>query len=169
MRKILEAAVRLGCAAAVVTAGGCSLEGYTNGWPYPEQFETVHVEMFDSKGFRRGYEFTATDAIAKMIEARTPYKIVSSEERADTVLSGIVSTGSAVLAGDRYTGTPLEQEALVSIEFTWKDLKTGEIIRHDTVWASESFASRLGQDYEYAFREAVNKAAQRVVEHMEIS
>lgn len=169
MRKSLKTAVQIGSLAAAALMWGCSLEGYSNSWPYPQQYQTVYVEMFDSVGFRRGYEFTATDAIAKMIEARTPYKVVSSEDRADTVLSGVVRTGSAILSGDRYTGTPLEREALVSLEFTWKDLKTGEIIRNDTVWATESFSSRVGQDFEYAFRAAVNKAAQKVVERMEIS
>lgn len=156
-------------AGVLVLGAGCSFEGYTNGWVYPEEYQTVYVQMFDSGGLRRGYEFVLTDAVAKMIEARTPYKIVSSPDRADTVLSGVITTGSAVLAGDRYTGTPLESETLITVDFVWKELKTGKIIREDTVAAAESFSSKLGQDYEYAARSAVNKAAQKIVDHMEIA
>lgn len=154
---------------AVICSGiGCGLKGYTNGWPYPEEYQTVYVEMFDSAGFRRGYEFILTDALAKQVEARTPYKIVSSADRADTVLSGVVTVGSAILATDRFTGTPLETEALIEVQFTWKDLKTGQIIRADHVAAEESFSTKLGQQYEYAARSALNKAAQKIVDHMEI-
>ena len=74
-------------AGLAVLSGGCG-QGYQNGWLYPQDVKTVYVEMFDSGGFRRGYEFELTDASCKLIESRTPYKIVSDRGRADSVLSG---------------------------------------------------------------------------------
>ena len=155
-------------AATIAGLAGCSFEGYSNSWPYPAEYKSVYIEMFDSGGFRRGYEFVLTDAVAKAIETRTQYKIVSSADRADTILTGQVNTGSAVLVGDRFTGTPLEREALVEVSFTWKNLKTGEILVEDTVTASASYSTNLGQRFEYAAQQAVNKAAMRVVDKLEI-
>jgi hypothetical protein len=145
---------------------GC--QGYSNSWLHRQDVSTVYVEMFDSDSFRRGYEFTLTDAICKRIEAQTPYKIVSDRNVADTVLSGTMSVGVGILSGDRWTGAPLEQESLVAVQVTWKNLKTGKVmVNSETVYGSSSYSSRLGQTMDYSTDRAVNKAAQKVVELME--
>jgi hypothetical protein len=153
----------------LIALSGCGgLGGYSNTWPYPDQIRSVYVEMFDNAGFRRGYEYALTDAICKRIEAQTPYKIISDRDKADSILSGTLTTGSAILTMDRNTGIPLEQESLVRVTFTWKNLRTGQVlINNETVAASESYSSFLEQNYDYAASAAVNKAAQRVVERME--
>jgi hypothetical protein len=153
-------------AVALVGMSGCA--GYSNRWPYPEQIHTVYVEMFDTSDFRRGYEYQLTDAICKYLEAQTPYKIVSDRNLADSILSGTLQTGQGVLSMDRYTGKPLEQEAIVRVTFTWKDLRTGQVlINQETVAAAEPYSAFLSQDFEYSAARAVNKAAQRLVERME--
>jgi hypothetical protein len=161
-------------AALCWSLGGCGqggLAGYTNDWPYPRDISTVYVEMFDSLSFRRGYEYTLTDAICKRIEAQTPYKIVSDRDFADSVLSGqITGIGSGVLALDRDTGLPLEQEVQFYVTVSWKNLKTGELlINSETVTASSSYSTELGQTFDYSAAVAANRAAQRVVELMEVT
>lgn len=159
----------IGTAATLwVGCGRGGLSGYQNGWLHPQEITSVYVEMFDSGGFRRGYEFKLTDAVCKRLEAQSPYKIVSDRNLADSVLSGTVSTGAGVVAGNRYTGSALEQEAFVQVRVTWKNLKTGQImVDNETVYASTSFSQQLGQTYEYSAEAALNKAAQKVVELME--
>jgi hypothetical protein len=153
-------------AVAMLSVGGCA--GYQNGGLYPENIQTVYVEMFDTRSFRRGYEYKLTDAICKRLELTTPYKIVSDRDEADSVLSGTMRTSTAVLAGDRYTGRALERESTVSVNVTWKHLKTGQLLVHDeTVEASASYSDFLGQDADYGIGRAVNKAAIQVVELME--
>jgi len=154
-------------AAAFVPVAGCG-KGYQNGWPYPQQIQTVYVEMFDTNSFRRGHEYVLTDAICKRLEAQTPYKIVSDRNVADSILSGEMNIGTSVLATDYYSGRPIEKETLVSVSVTWKNLKTGELlISGEKVYASGTYSSPLGQTFEYAIGQAVNKAAVRVVELME--
>ncbi len=152
--------------------GGCGKSGfggYTNDWLYPRQVDTVYVEMFDSRSYRRGHEYVLTDAICKRIEVETPYKIVSDRDFADSVLSGqINSIGSGVLAMDRETGRPLEREVQLRVTVNWKDLETGELlIDNETVTASSTYSAQLGQDFDYSAAVAANRAAQRVVELME--
>ena len=145
---------------------GC--RGYSNSWLHRQDVDTVYVEMFDTDSFRRGYEFKLTDAICKRIEAQTPYKIVSDRSVADTILGGSMSVGVGVLAGERWTGRPLENEALVSVTVTWKNLKTGQVlVDNETVYGSTSYSPQMGQTVDYSVNQAVNKAAQKVVELME--
>lgn len=159
--------------AAALLLAGCGqggAAGYQHSWLHPQDMSSVYVEMFDSGGFRRGYEFKLTEAVCKLLEAQTPYKIVSDRNLADSILSGTVTTGSGVVAGDRYTGTPLEQEAVVQVRVTWKNLKTGRILLdNETVYASAGYSANLGQTFEYSADAALNKAARRVVELMERS
>lgn len=155
----------IGCVAVLV---GC--QGYSNSWLHRQDVSTVYVEMFDNSSFRRGYEYTLTDAICKRIEAQTPYKIVSDRNVADTILSGTVSVGVGTLAGDRWTGRPLEQETLAAVTVTWKNLKTGQVlVDNKIIYGSATYAPGMGQTTEYAIDAAVNKAAQKTVELMEKS
>lgn len=146
--------------------GGCA--GYTQGWPYPDDVKSVCVEMFDSRSFRRGYEYDFTDALCKQIEVQTPYKIVSDRSQADTVLYGqIESIGETILATDSHSGYPIQREITVEIVFTWKNLINGKMyVNNKRVRAAGTYAQ--GQDVEYACDVAVNKAAQRVVETMQV-
>lgn len=155
-------------AGQIILVGGCGRGTYSNSWMYPEEIRSVYVEMFDTTSFRRGYEYILTDAVCKRIEAQTPYKIVSDRDQADSVLSGSMSAGLAVLAVDRFTGRPLDQESVIRVTFSWKNLRTGQVlINNETVLASASYSEFVGQEYEYSAGLAVNKAAQRVVERME--
>jgi len=179
---------------SVLLCGGCLSGGegsYTNRWLYPDDVSTVYVEMFDTTGFYRGYEYTFTDALCKRIEAQTPYKIVSDRNRADTVISGTISIGSGVLATDRHLGAPLEMETYAQATVTWKNLRTGDIlVDGETVYASASYSrssdgmvdadgesiytsvaySRgISQSREHSYKRALNRAAEKAVELMEIS
>ena len=156
-------------AAAMLTGcGKGGLAGYQNTWLHPQDISSVYVEMFDASGFRRGYEFTLTEAVCKRIEAQTPYKIVSDRSLADSVLSGTVGAGSGVIAGDRYTGRALEREAMIRVSVTWKNLKTGRLmLDNEIVYASAGYSELLGQTFDYSADAALNKAAMKVVELME--
>lgn len=155
--------------AGVTGCGPGGLEGYTNDWIYPSDVTTVYVEMFDTQSFRRGHEYVLTDAICKRIESETPYKIVSDRNLAQTLLSGRMGTvRSSVLARDRYSGRPLENEAHVTVSVSWKNLETGELLLNNAnTSASASFSAQLGQDFDYAMKVATNRVAERVVELMQ--
>lgn len=151
-----------------ISLTGCG-GGYQNGWLYPQDVKTVYVKMFDTTGFRRGYEYELTDAICKMIESRTPYKIVSDVDKADSVLQGKMGVGVAVLAGDPYTARALENESVVNVNVTWKDLNTGRLlVDNEIVYASSTYSRQMGQTVGYSIDRSVNEAAQKVVEQMQI-
>lgn len=148
----------------------CSqIGGYSNESLFPEDFSSVCLEMFDNQTFRRGVEYKLSDALSKRIETDTPYKIVSDRDRADTVMSGrITSISELVLTPERQTGRALEKEVQVEAIVSWKNLATGELlIDNQLVAVSASYSEFMMQDFGYASAYAANKLAQNIVELME--
>ena len=152
---------------AAVLFAGCG--GYSNQPLYTNSVKSIYVEMFDNTTFQRDLEYDLTDAIAKRIEAETPYKIVSDKSRADTVLSGkITGIGGSVLTIERETGRALESQAEVTAQFSWKNLKTGEyLLENSTAAATASYSEFQQQSFDYASKTAANKLAERIVEQMQ--
>jgi len=149
---------------------GCSdIGGYSNKSLFPEDVSSVCLEMFDNRSFRRGVEYDLSDALSKRIEAATPYKIISSKDRADTVMSGqIMSINESVLSVERETGRALEKEVHLSAVVNWKNLKTGQLlIDNKTVTSQATYSAYQDQDFRYASALAANKLARSIVEMME--
>ena len=149
---------------------GCTqLSGYSNESLFPQDIDSICLEMFDNQTFRRGVEYELSDALSKRIEVETPYKIVSNPDRADTVISGqIVSIGEATLSVERETGRVLEKELKLRAVVNWKNLKTGELlIENLPVSASASYSEYQQQDFQYASTLAANNLARKIVELME--
>jgi len=157
-------------AAVLCLVGGCGASsGYSNASLFPTDIQSVYLEMFDSRSFRRGIEFALSDALAKRIEVDTPYKIVSNRDQADSVMSGqIVNAGESILTIERDLGRALEKQAILTAVVNWKNLKDGRLmINSRTVTAAASFSEFQGQDFTYASTVAANKLAQSIVRLME--
>ncbi len=157
------------CLLSSALLGGCGAStGYSNDSLFPSDVNNVYLEMFDNRSFRRGIEFTLSDALAKRVEVDTPYKIVSSRDRADSVMSGqIVAAGESILTIERDIGRALEKEVVLTAVVNWKNLKDGQLmINSRTVTATASYSDFQGQDFTYASSVAANKLARSIVELM---
>jgi len=154
---------------ALALCGCAELSGYSNESLFPQKVDSICLEMFDNQTFRRGTEYELSDALSKRIEVETPYKIVSSRDRADTVISGqIVSIAEFALSTERETGRVLEKELELKALVNWKNLMTGELlIDNQSVRASASYSEYQQQDFKYASSLAANNLAQKIVELME--
>ena len=152
-------------AVALIAAllGGC---GYTAEGLHPAGVRTVAVPTFQSREFRRGLETEMTRELVNMIELRTPYK-VTAQERADTVLTGtILDLVETVLAeddDDRVT----ESQVTLTVEYQWKDLRTGKVLREGTPHYAWHFAAAEDQTLRSAQTAAIRKLAEQIVEEME--
>lgn len=171
VKKIRKDCIIVFTAAAVCLAVyGCGgAGGYSNESLYPGGVHSVYVEMFDNQSFRRGIEYELTDALAKRIEAETPYKIVSDDSRADTVISGrLVQVSESALSTERQTGRALERQVRLRAVVDWKNLKTGELlIDNGRVDASASYSQWQNQGFAYGSAVAANNLAKKIVELME--
>jgi len=149
---------------------GCGeISSYSNESLYPSEISSVYVEMFDNQSFRRGVEYELTDALAKRIEAETPYKIISNKDRADSVISGqIVQISESALSTERQSGLALEKEVQLRAVVSWKNLKTGELlIENKPIIAAATYSQWQNQSFSYASTLAANNLARSIVELME--
>lgn len=163
------AVICLGLLLPLLFSSGCGKAGYSNEQMFPEQIDSVCLEMFDNQSFYRGVEYEFSDSLSKRIEASSPYKIISSTDRADSVISGYltnVSNGSLTI--ERETGRSMEKEVVLTAVVNWKNLRTGEfLIENQQVSASASYSEWQNQGFRYGSALAANRLAQRVVELME--
>ena len=146
---------------------GC---GYTMQSIYPSGIHTVAVPIWKNNTFRRGMEFSLSEAIDKNIESRTPYRLAAVNQ-ADTELTGtIVSVSEGVLSSSFQTNLPQETQITIVVNFTWRNLRTGAVLsRRVNFAASSTEIPQIGQQLPDAYQMAVERMAQAVVNQMQKS
>ncbi|MEE9294423.1 MAG: LPS assembly lipoprotein LptE [Phycisphaerae bacterium] len=154
-------------AAGVVPLWGCS---YSTERPFRDDIQSVHVEMFHSRDFRRELEFALTEAIAKRIEVDTPYRL-ARRERADSVLSGsILEVHQRTLGSDFRTDRPRETGVTFVARWQWKNLQTGEILRDQPRFIyTTTYIPPVGESFDTGVVRGMDGLAERIVAMMEKS
>jgi len=154
---------------------GCAGYQIGNQSLYPPDIHTVYVPMFESKSFRRDLGERLTEAVAKEIELKTPFKVVS-DPNADSVLTGrIIDEGKSVLVPD-LTGVPRELQVRMKVQVSWCDRK-GRMLRDvksvplpsefTDVNATANVVPEVGQSIASQQQEAICRLAQQIVGLME--
>ena len=147
-------------------ATGC---GYRHQAIFPDDVATVAVPIFTNRSFYQGVQFDLTEAIKKQIEWRTPYKVVN-RARADTILTGqIVRITQSVLSRRRQGGLPQDVEYQMMVNFEWKDLRTGRILRQQSgrlIAAAYGPARQIGESQALGRQRMVVRVAEKVVSAM---
>ncbi len=152
-----------GCAAAL--SGGC---GYSNEPLHRASVQTIYVEMFESREFRRGIEFQLTEAVRKAIDTQTQYKNVP-REKADTILSGeVLEWREATIGRSFATDLPRETAATLAIRYRWQDMRTGKLlVDQPRLITTVQYVPPVGETVHNARNEAVDRLARRIVAGME--
>ncbi len=150
---------------AICVASGC---GYSTKRPFRTDIQTVHVEMLESREFRRELEFRLTEAVIKRIEMDTPYRI-GSKHTADASLSGeVLSVKNHVFGDDLSTGRPREIGSTVIVRFRFQDMRSGDILvdRPRFVYQT-SYIPPVGETFTVGMTRALDGLAEQIVETME--
>ena len=158
---------------------GCGYQRSVNGEPasttgykwkslYREDVQTVAVPIFTSKDFRRGSEIKLSKAVINQLEAHTPYKVVS-RDHADTILEGEISRIEVSnLSRNFVEGVPQEQLMSVTVNFTWKDLRTGKILAEEKNFQqAAAFYPVLGEGEFAGNQQAIEKLALAIVQRLQ--
>ena len=135
---------------------------------YREDVSTVAVPIFTNKDFRRGTEFSLTTAVIKQMEAHTPYR-VAPRDRADTILEGeIVSVDLGTLSRDVRTNIPQEQLYTMTVNFRWKDLRSGRIlVERRNYQQTAPFYGTLGEGEFVGKQSAVERLAVAIIQELQ--
>jgi hypothetical protein len=139
-------------------------------WPglYRQDIKTVAVPIFTNRTYYRGVEFNLTKAIINQIESRTPYKVVPREQ-ADTVLEGnIIDCTVHYQSRSQNNGLPQEQLFLLVVNFTWKDLRTGQqlVVRSGFEQTSPYYPT-LAEDRFEGSQDSVERLALAIVNELQ--
>lgn len=164
---MVSAAVRWGLlVTALAVVPGC---GYSTARPFSTDIQTVHVEMFESKEFRRELEFRLTEALIKRIEMDTPYRI-APRQKADALLSGeILRVDNRTFGDDRNTGRPREIGSTLSVRYRLQDLRNGKILVEQPRFIFQtSYIPPVGETFTDGATRSIDGMAERIVESMEL-
>ncbi len=157
-----------GASATGPTTAGSSSGAYHWSSVYRQNIRTVAVPIFKTNDFQRGVEFALTKAVINQMEANTPYKVVP-RERADTILEGeIISISANTISKDTHAGIPQEQLLDITVDFTWKDLRTGRIlVARRGVEQTSTWYPTLGEDRFTGTQNATERLALAIVHELE--
>ena len=151
-----------------VCMGGLTGCGYSTKRPFPTDIQTVHVEMFHSKEFRRELEFRLTESIIKRIELDTPYRI-APRRTADALLTGeVIKVENRTFGDDFDTDLPREIGSTMVVRFRLKNMNTGDIlIERPRFVYQTSYIPPVGETFAQGMTRALDGLAERIVETME--
>lgn len=151
-------------AGVVLLSGLGSGCGYRAGGPYRTDINTVHVETFDSRTFRRELEFLLTEAIKKRIGSDTPYRL-APREKADTILTGqVLEERQAAFAPDYRTRLPREKQLTLAVRLRWTDIRSGRVLLDQPVQLqSVDYLTPTGETERFAQERAADALARQIV------
>lgn len=160
-RRIVVMLLSVGAA----VSSGC---GYSTRRPFSTDIQSIHVEMFQSKEFRRELEFRLTEAIVKRIEMDTPYRI-APRRIADALMTGeILSVDNRTFGDDFDTNLPREIGSTIVVRFRLQDMRTGEILaqRRRFVYQT-SYIPPVGETFDQGMTRGLEGLAEKMVESIE--
>lgn len=135
---------------------------------YREDVKTVAIPIFATKDFHRGVEISLSKAIVNQLEAHSPYKVVP-RDRADTLLEGeVVSVKLDTLSLDSNTAIPQEQLYVLTVNFTWKDMRSGRIlVERRNFQQTATFYPTLGEGQFVGSQQAIERMALGIVDELQ--
>lgn len=127
----------------------------------------MHVEIFESKEFRRDLEFYLTEAVKKRIATDSPYQ-VASKEKADTILKGeILEERQAAFAPDFVSRLPRDKQLNLVVRVEWKDLRSGQVLLDQPLLLSSAdYLPPAGETEGYGQKIAMDRLAAKIVARM---
>ncbi len=125
----------LGCAASLPSCatwdGHFDILGYSTRPNYDTRYRTIRVPICRNRTYMTvtpvpGLEMDLQRALVREIQQKTPYKV--RQDDADTELLVTIVNFQKNLLNYTQFNTVREAETVLTVEFLWRDLRTGEIL-----------------------------------------
>ena len=148
-------------------AAGC---GYSVRAPYAKEIKTVYIPVFRSISFRRDVNLQLTELVIKEMERRTPYKMVGTQEEADTILDGTINFADKNIVVENPFNMPRQLQAQMNVSVSWthnpptaEELDKGPT----TIAENVNFVPEIGETSLTAFYRVNQALAKQIVDMME--
>jgi len=160
----------------LLASGGCAGYRVGNATLFRPDIETVYVPVFQSSSLRPGLGERLTEAVIKEIELRTPYKVVGSLDRADSILTGRITSETKRTVVENPYDDPREIATRLQVEVQWIDQRGRTLSAEETipvppelstVVAEATFVPEVGQSLATAQQAAIQQLAAQIVGMME--
>ena len=155
---------------------GCAGYRIGNATLFRPDIQTVYVPVFQSTSLRPGLGERLTEAVIKEIELRTPYKVVGSLDRADSILTGRITSETKRTVVESPYDDPREIATRLQVEVQWIDQR-GRVLTPEeaipvppelsTVVAETTLVPEVGQSLATAQQAALQRLAMQIVGMME--
>jgi Lipopolysaccharide-assembly len=152
---------------ALLSSAGC---GYSVRAPFDNSIKTVYVPVFRSISFRRDVQLQLTELVIKEIERRSAYKVVGTQEGADTILDGTINFADKNIVVENPFNMPRQLTAMLNCAVSWThnpptndDLNRGSTQINETF----NFIPEIGESSQTAFYKANQALAEQIVDMME--
>lgn len=127
----MRAATSLAIGALLAGLSGCASDptrGYSFVETMPKDVKTVSIAVFENYTYDLGLEALVTEAVIKELQRSTPLRVVS-RGAADSELKGIITKSELRrLSVQKKTGFSQELGVILTVDFEWKDVRSGEMI-----------------------------------------
>lgn len=114
------------------SGGDFTLFGYSTKPPFDHGIRTVHVPVFKSQMLQttpyRDIEVDITSAVVKEINSRTPWRVSSNRDAADTELIGTLIAIDKGIMNRTPQNFARELELVLTCQLVWRDLRTGRVL-----------------------------------------
>lgn len=160
----------------LAASGGCAGYRVGNATLFRPDIETVYVPVFQSSSLRPGLGERLTEAVIKEIELRTPYKVVGSLDRADSILTGRITSETKRTVVENPYDDPREIATRLQVEVQWIDQRGRTLSAEEaipvppelsTVVIEATFVPEVGQSLATAQQAAIQRLAAQIVGMME--
>ncbi len=154
---------RVALLALALAAAGC---GYSTKPLRHEGVSTIALPIFKNNTDRRQHEFLLTDAVARMIQSRTRYRIADAD-RADVILEGEIAEYRTPGLVEGRDDQLLESQVTMRVVVTIRDRATGAVRYQGTHTEVAPFSGRRGESEDTARFEVYERLARWVVTTLE--
>ncbi len=166
-----------GCGSAAIRDPSIESENKDKGffgWHFHAPFDTSEVKtvavFIKSQSFRRDLQQQLTEAVIKEINLRTPYRVVGSHEKADSILTGIITQEGKNLVVEAPTNFARELNGTITVQVKWMknppsdaDLNAIPTVVTETInWVPE-----VGETVLSAYNHINQSLAKQIVDMME--
>lgn len=163
--------LRVSCLWALMLAwaGACASDprrGYSFASAMPEGVSTVQVPVFENYTFDVGLEAELTEAVIKELQRSSGVRVVQGAGADSTLRAAITASDLRRLTLERGTGMVQEVALTITIDFDWKDNRSGRILTSRRNFAaSDTFvpARPTGETIDTGRHAAVQRLARDVV------